>query len=158
MHGYGEFIWPEGKKYAGFYKNDKKDGLGMYYWPPNRFFVGFWKDGKQNGVGKYIKGEVIKFGIWEEGKKDKWFINEDEFANCLDPRDERFSSIFQWGKTQLKKFMEITDGDNRNDTYNDYKSYRSYKSFKSIRSLKSIRSNRSRQTMKDDDEEEEEEY
>ena len=130
----------------------------MYYWPPNRFFVGFWKDGKQNGVGKYIKGDVIKFGIWEEGKKDRWFINEDEFANCLDPKDERFSSIFQCGKTQLRKFMEITDGDNRNDICNEYKSYRSYKSLRSLKSIRSNKSIRSRQTMKDDDEEEEEEY
>ena len=28
MHGYGEFIWADGKKYVGFYKNDKKDGFG----------------------------------------------------------------------------------------------------------------------------------
>ena len=123
MHGYGEFIWSEGKKYIGFYKNDKKDGFGIYYWPNNRFFVGFWKEGKQNGVGKYIKGDAIKYGIWKEGKREKWFDNEDEFANCLDPREEKFVYIFQWNKIQLKKFMEL-DG-NEDEEIEQFKVFKS---------------------------------
>ena len=111
MHGYGEFIWAEGKKYIGFYKNDKKDGFGIYHWPNNRFFIGFWKEGEQNGVGKYIKGETVKYGIWQNGKRNKWLINEDEFVNCLDPRDENYIFIFQMNKMQLKKIMELKKND-----------------------------------------------
>ena len=149
MHGYGEIVYPEGKKYAGFFKNDKKDGFGIYFWPNNKFFVGFWRDGKQNGVGKYIKGEVIKYGLWEEGKRENWFVNEDEFANCLDPRDERYASIFQWGRSQLKKFLEVSsyNDDNECDNINDLN--------KSIRSYRSTKSIRSRQTIRDDDKDEE---
>ena len=117
MHGYGEFIWPEGKKYVGFYKNDKKDGFGIYYWPNNRFFIGFWKEAKQNGVGKYIKGDIIKYGIWKEGKREKWFDNEDDFANCLDPRDEKYAPIFQWNKNQLKKYMILDNNEDENDVF-----------------------------------------
>jgi len=37
MDGYGEFIWKDGKKYVGYYKNDKKHGFGIYYWEsPNK--------------------------------------------------------------------------------------------------------------------------
>ena len=122
MHGYGEIVYPEGKKYVGFFKNDKKDGFGIYFWPNNKFFVGFWHDGKQNGVGKYIKGDIIKFGLWEEGKREKWFVNEDEFANCLDPKDEKYASIFEWGRSQLKGFLEDStyNDDNEYDNGNDF--------------------------------------
>ena len=123
MHGYGEFIWSEGKKYIGFYKNDKKDGFGIYYWPNNRFFVGFWKEGKQNGIGKYIKGDAVKYGIWKEGKREKWLDSEDDFANCLDANEEKFVHIFQWNKIQLKKFMEI--GGNEDDEIENYKNFKS---------------------------------
>ena len=115
MHGYGEFIWVEGKKYIGFYKNDKKEGFGIYYWPNNRFFVGFWKGGKQNGVGKYIKGDSIKFGIWKDGKREKWFDNEEEFSNYLEPKDEKYLSIFQLNKNQLSKYIEIDNIENGNN-------------------------------------------
>ena len=120
MHGYGEFIWVEGKKYAGFYKFDKKEGFGIYYWPNNRFFVGFWKGGKQNGVGKYIKGDAVKFGIWKDGKREKWFDSEEEFSNSLDPRDEIYSYIFQWNGNQLRSYMEIITKDGEDNI--DYKS------------------------------------
>ena len=156
MNGYGEFTWIEGKKYIGFYKNDKKDGFGIYYWPNNRYFIGFWRAGKQNGVGKYIKGEVVKYGLWDEGKREKWFVSEDEFASCLDPRDERYASIFQWNKSQLKKYMEIggnsEDNENRNENNYEYKSVKSLKSTKSIKSVKSLRS------RKDDDDNDYEDY
>ena len=108
MHGYGEFQWAEGKKYLGFYKNDKKDGFGIHYWPHNRFFIGFWKCGKQHGIGKYIKGNVIKYGVWKEGKREKW-VEEREFTNDLDSGDDNYSYFFQWNITKLKKYMEVND-------------------------------------------------
>lgn len=32
MDGKGEFLWPDGKKYVGDYKEDKKCGIGSFYW------------------------------------------------------------------------------------------------------------------------------
>lgn len=32
MHGHGEFKFPDGRRYLGFYSNDKKDGHGMFEW------------------------------------------------------------------------------------------------------------------------------
>ena len=110
MHGYGEFSWVDGKKYIGFYKNDQRDGFGIYYWPNNRFFIGFWKEGKQNGIGRYIKGETAKYGIWENGKRESW-LNNEEFANCLEPRDENYIFIFQMNNIQIKKFLELDQND-----------------------------------------------
>ena len=107
LHGYGEFSWVEGKKYYGFYKYDKKDGFGIYYWPGDKFLIGFWKEGKQEGVGKYIKGKVVKYTRWKDGKKEKIFASEDQFFNNLDQENEQYSAIFQWDIKKIKQFMEI---------------------------------------------------
>ena len=107
LHGYGEFTWVEGKKYYGFYKCDKKDGFGIYYWPGEKFLLAFWKDGKQNGAGKFIKGKLVKYGKWKDGKKEKIFNNEDQFFNCLEPNEEKYSVYFQWDINRLKTFMEV---------------------------------------------------
>jgi hypothetical protein len=32
MDGEGKFIWPDGRKYEGEYKDDKKDGFGVFEW------------------------------------------------------------------------------------------------------------------------------
>ena len=107
MHGYGEFSWKEGKKYYGYYRHDKKNGFGIYYWPTEKYYIGFWRDGKQHGVAKYIKGNSVKYGIWVDGKKEKWFPSEREFFSCLDPRDEKYSIMFRMDLNDIKKFMEI---------------------------------------------------
>ena len=107
INGYGEFTWVEGKKYYGFYIKDKKDGFGIYYWPGGKFFVGFWKEGKQHGIGKSIKGNQIKYCRWKNGKKDKMYMNEDQFFNCFEPEEEKFSEYFQWDINRIKEYMEI---------------------------------------------------
>jgi len=32
MDGSGEFTWPDGRKYVGEYKDDKKEGYGIFEW------------------------------------------------------------------------------------------------------------------------------
>ena len=46
MHGKGIFKWPDGRKYNGSYKDDKKHGYGEFFWPDGRFYKGYWVDGK----------------------------------------------------------------------------------------------------------------
>lgn len=107
MDGYGEFVWAEGKKYCGFYKDDKKDGFGLYYWHGDKFFIGFWKEGKQNGFGKYIKGNNIKYGLWKDGKKEKWFEDENDFSRAISPENEKFLALFFKDINELKRDMQI---------------------------------------------------
>jgi MORN repeat len=48
MHGRGEFVWPDGKKYVGIvwlkplgeYLDDKKDGYGEFYWQDGKIYKG----------------------------------------------------------------------------------------------------------------------
>ncbi len=88
MHGKGVYEWPNGKRYVGEYKNDKKEGTGTYTWPDGREYSGPWKDGKQHGTGKFkSKSGVVKTGVWDCGKRVKW-INVINSDGTTQPADE----------------------------------------------------------------------
>lgn len=38
MHGEGEFIWEDGRRYIGSYSNDMKEGFGRFEWPDGRLY------------------------------------------------------------------------------------------------------------------------
>jgi hypothetical protein len=81
MEGKGVFLWPDGRKYEGEYKNDKKHGIGTFYWPDGRVYKGEWADGKQHGKGEYkSKKGSVREGLWENGVRTKW-LNEDPNKN-----------------------------------------------------------------------------
>ena len=75
MEGSGFYQWKDGRKYRGQYREDKKDGYGMYSWKDGRKYEGNWVGGKQHGLGKYMvpQDELMKYGLWEEGKRIQWF-------------------------------------------------------------------------------------
>ena len=73
LHGRGVYTWPDGRKYDGEYKDDKKDGQGTYTWPDGKRYEGGWKDSKQHGEAVFTntKGQSKK-GVWENGDRVKW--------------------------------------------------------------------------------------
>ena len=77
MHGYGKYLWNDGKCYEGQYQDDKKHGFGIYTWPDGRVYKGYWKLGKQNGLAEYhVKTQSavkVRYGLWEGGARKKWF-------------------------------------------------------------------------------------
>ena len=75
MDGYGVYTWADGRIYEGQYEKDKKTGFGVYRWPDGRKYEGWWHKGKQHGIGKYVDDKQIKvkYGLWENGKRLKWF-------------------------------------------------------------------------------------
>ena len=64
VNGKGTFIWPNGDKYNGNWKNQKPHGLGTFKWVNGTKYIGDWEFGIQNGQGtvtwtngdKYIGG------------------------------------------------------------------------------------------------------
>jgi hypothetical protein len=74
MDGKGVFIWPDGRKYEGEYKDDKKEGYGEFEWDGGKKYKGYWKNGKQHGEGILYnsKNKTWRKGIWENGKRIKW--------------------------------------------------------------------------------------
>jgi len=75
MQGHGIYIYADGVRYDGSYLNDKKEGYGIYLWTDGRRYEGWWHKGKQHGLGTYIdqQKQSIKYGLWEGGKRVKWF-------------------------------------------------------------------------------------
>ena len=107
MHGYGEFKWADGKKYIGYYINDKKEGFGIYYWSnPLRIYMGFWKNGKQEGVGKFFSGtKPPKYGSWKNGDKEYIFQNESQAFEKLQPNEEKYIRFFQCSLNEITQFL-----------------------------------------------------
>ncbi|EGR34336.1 hypothetical protein IMG5_015740 [Ichthyophthirius multifiliis] len=71
MNGKGETIWVDKKRYLGDYLDDKKHGFGIFEWGNGKKYEGEWRNGKQHG-----RGGEKKEGIWEDGKRIKWIIDE----------------------------------------------------------------------------------
>ena len=78
MHGHGIYIYADDVRYDGQFVNDKKQGFGIYLWTDGRKYEGWWYRGKQHGIGTYFdsKKGTIKYGIWENGKRNKWFDDQ----------------------------------------------------------------------------------
>lgn len=71
LHGHGEMLWPDGRKYMGKFSQNMQHGEGIYLIPEDDQFItyeGYWKDGKQNGLGvvKYPNGDVYE-GFFKDG-------------------------------------------------------------------------------------------
>ena len=46
MQGFGFYTFADGKKYQGFFTNDKKHGYGVYTWLDGKQYQGWWTNGK----------------------------------------------------------------------------------------------------------------
>ena len=74
MDGKGVFTWPDGRRYEGEYKDDKKEGYGIFEWSDGKKYRGFWVNGKQNGEGEFYNSntKTWKKCLVQNGKKIKW--------------------------------------------------------------------------------------
>ena len=60
MDGQGTLTFPDGQKYVGEYKGDKKHGQGTHTWSDGRKYVGEFKNGNfWNGTIYRIDGNII---------------------------------------------------------------------------------------------------
>lgn len=106
MNGFGAFYWKDGKKYIGQYLNDKKDGFGAYEWEnPEKIYIGFWKEGKQHGPGMYVDERKVRYSIWNNGKRIKWFEDSEEIFSFFDKRQIVFSSFFKMDFQKINKIL-----------------------------------------------------
>ena len=53
----GEFIWPDGKKFLGNFKNDKRDGKGEIQLPIDIKCINEWQNDKIVQQGKLVSVE-----------------------------------------------------------------------------------------------------
>ena len=130
LEGFGEFFWKKKKKYIGNYKNDKINGFGTFIFKGEEktnldilkpdisnsentilselsAYIGFWSDGKMDGFGIKINCKDIKFGIWKNGKKEKWFKNDLEVKNYfLYNKYKNTNNLFLGQKSNIYSYLE----------------------------------------------------
>ena len=68
-NGQGTYIYPNGEKYEGDWKNGKYHGQGTFTRPNGTGYVGEYKDGLPNGQGSltYLDGRKY-VGEWKNNK------------------------------------------------------------------------------------------
>lgn len=66
----GVFIWSNGEKYVGEFRDDKRNGQGVFTWPNGEKYVGEFRDNKRNGSGTRYStdGSVLEQGLWKDGE------------------------------------------------------------------------------------------
>lgn len=82
--GQGTYLYADGMKYVGSYDSGKRNGFGTFYWIDGSLYTGTWKDGDQNGKGSYTKADgTIQKGYWEAGsyKGDVNLDNSNNYQN-----------------------------------------------------------------------------
>lgn len=76
--GYGIYVWDNGEKYEGFWKNDHRSGQGTNYFVSGEKYIGEWKDDLRSGHGtNYYKDGTVKTGSWKDDK----FVGESNTEN-----------------------------------------------------------------------------
>ena len=66
----GTYIWPDGEKYVGEWKDTKMHGQGTYTFTDGEKYVGEFKDGKRHGRGTNIFADGEKYvGEYKDGKR-----------------------------------------------------------------------------------------
>lgn len=70
MYGQGTYTWPDGSRYVGFLRDDKKHGRGTRTWPDGRRYEGEWFGDKMHGRGTMIRADGSRYeGEWRDGKR-----------------------------------------------------------------------------------------
>ena len=70
-NGHGVHTWPDGARYEGEYKDGNSNGHGVHTWPDGRRYEGEFKDGNMNGHGVHTWPSGQRYeGEFKDGKKN----------------------------------------------------------------------------------------
>ena len=82
-NGQGIYLWANGNKYEGLFKDGRAHGEGTSAWPDGEGYVGSWKNGLMHGEGVYTYPDGTEYvgsfkndkmdgeGIWRDGDLDE---------------------------------------------------------------------------------------
>ncbi len=111
MNGFGIYKWSNNKRYFGFFKKGVKNGFGIFSLLNNKYVIGFWKDGMQSGFVKYINDDKIKYGFYYDGRREKWYDNDNEFLVEFIKFDvnQKYKIFFDMDKNIIENYLIIND-------------------------------------------------
>ncbi len=143
VNGEGVYLFANGAKYTGQFKDSKPNGKGLYNFPPEHktyvSYEGDFVDGKQEGVGKFIdkKGNVYE-GDVKAGKRDgkgkmtyaNGSVYEGEWSQNKKHGKGKYNIITKNGKpygvyegTFVNNIRETAEGDSAKFSYASGKVY-----------------------------------
>ena len=90
--------------YHGEYENDKKHGYGVYLWADGRAYVGDWIEGKQADERIYIlPNGTSRRGKWEDGSRKEWINMEEDEAKPYKEELEKALAATKEVETKIRK-------------------------------------------------------
>ena len=76
-----EYLFPNGDRYDGELKDEKRNGKGIYYYANGDRYDGEWKDDKRNGKGIFYCSNGDRYdGEWKDGKENGKGIYYDAYG------------------------------------------------------------------------------
>jgi len=113
MNGLGLFLWKDGRKYKGEYKDDKKSNFGCYYGNDDKKYEGYWDNGIQKELGKFTKKDgSFKLGYWNENQLLSSIVDEQDIAdkltqidNMVEENETKLNIVFDNLRTLFETYL-----------------------------------------------------
>ena len=112
-HGRGIQVWKDGRRYEGYWIEDKGNNKGKLIHPNGSIYEGEWLDDKPHGYGVYTNFDGTKYeGYWKEDKQDgkgkeSW------------PDGSSYEGDYKQGKKSGKGIFKWADGSSYEGDFED---------------------------------------
>lgn len=104
FEGKGLYVWNDGSRYEGEFKNGKREGEGVYYYPKGAKYVGTQANGKRNGYGTYYYTNGKKYiGKWKDDMREEgtFYTKEGIKSSKASLENDKISAKIQMMKPAL---------------------------------------------------------
>ena len=99
--GQGTYIWPDGDKYVGAWKNGQREGLGCHSRTNGFIFIGEFHNNLPHGEGFYVGPDGICYsGTWVLGKQQGKGMLKDQNEGVI------FFGQWQQGLPTFSRFID----------------------------------------------------
>jgi hypothetical protein len=108
--GYGSFVWSNGNKYEGEWRDSRREGKGVMTYSNNDIYYGEFKDGRKHGWGvyKFFSGCVYE-GPWERGrlhgKATVTYSNGDRFEGMFYRGEKMGYGVMIYARGPIKCYI-----------------------------------------------------